>query len=145
MMRTALLSGLKAYLTAMQQIEVITFASRTAAGMDAAANQASAVCLRSLQFQISYLCSRKVQCFSEWVWLTGAHGTMQVSKDTAGRLAEFSKVVEPLRLTLKDHKWLGGESIGYADIAVASMFLVSAMPMKTFAHATPWLFYTRVY
>ena len=49
----------------------------------------------------------------------------QVCKDTPAKIAAFRKEMEPLRQTLKEYKWLGGEQIDYADIAVAGMFLVS--------------------
>ncbi|KAK9826572.1 hypothetical protein WJX74_003460 [Apatococcus lobatus] len=47
----------------------------------------------------------------------------EVCKDSPAKIAAFRKEMEPLRQTLKDHKWLGGEQIDYADIAVAGMFL----------------------
>ena len=50
---------------------------------------------------------------------------VQVCKDSPAKIAAFRKEMEPLRQTLKDYKWLGGEQIDYADIAVAGMFLVS--------------------
>ena len=77
--------------------------------------------------------------FQFWIQ-TEQFRALQVSKDTAGRITEFRKEVEPIRQTLKDHKWLGGDSIGYADIAVAAMFLVGLIQtvpvyMHTFLEA----------
>lgn len=59
----------------------------------------------------------------------------QVCKDTPAKIAAFRKEMEPLRQTLRDYKWLGGEQIDYADIAVAGMFLV-CLPFQLHR---PWI------
>lgn len=44
----------------------------------------------------------------------------------AKQRAAVQKCLEPLRQTLKDTKWLGGNSINYADVCIAGTFMVSA-------------------
>ena len=58
----------------------------------------------------------------------------QVAKDTPAKVQAFRQEMEPLRATLKEHKWLGGESLGYADIAAVSNFLV-----RSGSNSMPWL------
>ncbi len=49
---------------------------------------------------------------------------LQFSADTPAKLAAFRSALEPLRQTLKQSKFLGGNKLNYADIAVAGNFLV---------------------
>lgn len=50
---------------------------------------------------------------------------LQVSADTPAKVQAFRKELEPLRQTLKQFKFLGGNQLNYSDIAVAGNFLVS--------------------
>ena len=55
---------------------------------------------------------------------------MQYAGDEAQQTkqrAAVQKCLEPLRQTLKDTKWLGGNSINYADLCVAGTFMVSVL------------------
>ncbi len=45
--------------------------------------------------------------------------------DKSEKVQAFRTAMEPLRQTLKQFKFLGGNKISYADIAVAGNFLVS--------------------
>jgi len=49
---------------------------------------------------------------------------LQISSDKPAKLAAFRSALEPLRQTLKQSKFLGGNKLNYADIAVAGNFLV---------------------
>lgn len=49
----------------------------------------------------------------------------QFSADKPAKLAAFQSALEPLRQTLKQSKFLGGNKLNYADIAVAGNFLVN--------------------
>ncbi len=49
---------------------------------------------------------------------------LQFSADKPAKLAAFRSALEPLRQTLKHSKFLGGNKLNYADIAVAGNFLV---------------------
>ena len=49
---------------------------------------------------------------------------LQFSADKPAKLAAFRSALEPLRQTLKQSKFLGGNKLNYADIAVAGNFLV---------------------
>lgn len=50
---------------------------------------------------------------------------VQLSSNTDKKVKAFRATLKPLRQTLQDFQWLGGEQISYADISVASQFLVS--------------------
>ena len=50
---------------------------------------------------------------------------VQVSEDTPAKVEAFRKEMEPLRQTLRQFKFLGGNQLNYSDIAVAGNFLVS--------------------
>lgn len=56
-------------------------------------------------------------------------------KQQAKHRDALSKVLEPLRQTLKDTKWLGGKSIGYADIIVGGSLMVSVVSTVSLS---PW-------
>lgn len=49
---------------------------------------------------------------------------LQFSADQPAKLEAFCAALEPLRQTLKQFKFLGGNKLSYADIAVAGNFLV---------------------
>ena len=49
---------------------------------------------------------------------------LQCVGDVSEKVEAFRKVLEPLRQTVKDNKFLGGDKISYSDIAVAGNFLV---------------------
>ncbi len=49
---------------------------------------------------------------------------LQFSADKPAKLAAFQSALEPLRQTLKQSKFLGGDRLNYADIAIAGNFLV---------------------
>lgn len=53
---------------------------------------------------------------------------VQVSADTPQKVEAFRKAMEPLRQTLKQFKFLGGNQLNYSDIAIAGIFLVSPKP-----------------
>ena len=49
---------------------------------------------------------------------------VQFSADQPAKLKAFRAILEPLRHTLQHVKFLGGDKLNYADIAVAGNFLV---------------------
>jgi len=49
---------------------------------------------------------------------------LQISADKPAKFAAFRSALEPMRQTLKHSKFLGGNKLNYADIAVAGNFLV---------------------
>ena len=49
---------------------------------------------------------------------------VQVVGDVSEKVKAFRTTLEPLRQVVKDHKYLGGDKVTYADIAVAGNFLV---------------------
>ncbi len=49
---------------------------------------------------------------------------VQFSADQPAKLKAFRAMLEPLRQTLQQFKFLGGDKLNYADIAVAGNFLV---------------------
>ena len=49
---------------------------------------------------------------------------VQFSADQPAKLKTFRAMLEPLRQTLQQFKFLGGDKLNYADIAVAGNFLV---------------------
>lgn len=51
--------------------------------------------------------------------------------DKSEKVQAFRKALEPMRQTLKQHKYLGGNKISYADIAVAGNFLWCKSISKT--------------
>ncbi len=61
-----------------------------------------------------------VQTHSPWAPLC----QVQFSADQPAKLKAFRAMLEPLRHTLQHFKFLGGDKLNYADIAVAGNFLV---------------------
>ena len=53
-----------------------------------------------------------------------ASAALWQAQHTPAKLAAFRSALEPLRQTLKQSKFLGGNKLNYADIAVAGNFLV---------------------
>jgi len=49
---------------------------------------------------------------------------VQFSADQPAKLEAFRTMLDPLRQTLQQFKFLGGDKLNYADIAVAGNFLV---------------------
>ena len=60
--------------------------------------------------------------------MRSASVSLQVVCDVAEKVQAFRTVLEPMRQTLKQFKWLGGDRISYAGISVAGNFLVSCVP-----------------
>ena len=58
--------------------------------------------------------------------------TLQFSEDQPAKLKAFRSALEPLRQTLKQFKFLGGNKISYADIAVAGNFMVRLVQLSFF-------------
>lgn len=56
---------------------------------------------------------------------------IQLTGDEAQQAKQKEAVqecLEPMRQTLANNKWLGGNNINYADISVAGVFVVSPCP-----------------
>ena len=49
---------------------------------------------------------------------------VQLSSNVDEKIEAFQSALEPLRQTLQHFRWLGGDKVSYADISVASQFLV---------------------
>ena len=58
----------------------------------------------------------------------------QVVGNVDEKVQSFRTVLEPMRQTLKQFKWLGGTKISFADISVAANFLVRSVPAQ-YLHA----------
>ena len=53
----------------------------------------------------------------------------QLSSNIDEKVQAFQTALQPLRQTLKHFQWLGGDKVSYADISVASHFLVCKYSM----------------
>ena len=63
--------------------------------------------------------------FSHTTHLKFILGAVQLSSKVDEKIQAFRTTLEPLRQTLIQFQWLGGNRVSYADISVASRFLVS--------------------
>ena len=59
---------------------------------------------------------------------------MQMAGESPQNMAALQKVLEPMRVTIQDQPFLGGEEPNFADFAVAGAFAVRSILVASLFH-----------
>jgi glutathione S-transferase len=80
---------------------------------------------------LSLPCDQEYVRWSREQWFLGGQKLEEVQAGREDRLPLVPPQLEPLRVLLKDTKWLGGDTPNYADFCALAVFLWTASVAKT--------------